>query len=44
MELQNSAVENTEESTAGDVDVVERKFTTLLLTGLMNEIGDTVGN
>jgi hypothetical protein len=23
---------------------VERKFTTLLLTGLMNEIGDTVGN
>jgi hypothetical protein len=24
---------------AGDVDVVERNFTTRLLTGLMNEIG-----
>jgi hypothetical protein len=39
MERQNSAVGNNEDPTAGDVDVVERNFTTLLLTGLVNEIG-----
>jgi hypothetical protein len=44
MERQNSSFGNNEDSTAGDVDVVERNFTARLLTGFMNEIGDAVGN
>jgi hypothetical protein len=44
MERENSAVGNNEDSAAGDVDVVDGDFTSRLLTGLVNEVADAVGN